>query len=277
MRSRVWRNLATCAGALILLADCSQPNILVPTYPASQATRDATSQSIIATQNEVAAVTATFEANPFAGNGPWIVDLTTEDGVHLAGTVYGHEGAGILLAPMYPGGQAGWKLFAEVAASKGYRVLTFDFRGYGDSDGTQNPTEALADLKVAQDFLLENSDGRIVLIGAGLGGTAVIRSAAQTADGSVLGIAVISAPRIFGEFDLSDDELQGLGLPSLWLGARNDMTQSTEELYSLAGGAKELWIYEGSSLHGTFIFEGADGSDLQQRLLTFISKMLVPK
>ena len=35
----------------------------------------------------------------------------------------------------------------------------------------------------------------------------------------------------------------------------------------------ELWIYEGSSLHGTYIFEGSDGPDMTQRLLTFVSRV----
>jgi hypothetical protein len=41
---------------------------------------------------------------------------------------------------------------------------------------------------------------------------------------------------------------------------------------ALAGSAKkDLWIYEGSSLHGTYIFDGADGPDMQRRLLEFVA------
>ena len=52
------------------------------------------------------------------------------------------------------------------------------------------------------------------------------------------------------------------------------MTQNTEEMYDLAGGSdKDMWMYEGSSLQGTFIFDGADANDLRTRLLDFVARV----
>lgn len=217
---------------------------------------------------------ATPEAtpDPFVGEGPWAVTFETNDGIILAGTLFGRGPVDVVLAPMYPGGQEGWLPFAEAAAEQGYRVLSFDLRGHGESEGEADWEAAVSDLEAALAFLDEHGGERFILIGAGQGGLAAIRVAAERED--VIGLAVISSPRAFEALAVSDADLERLGMPSLWLGARNDMTQSVEELYDQAGSSdKELWIYEGSSLHGTYIFEGADGPDLQRRLLDFLARV----
>ncbi|HIH14318.1 MAG TPA: alpha/beta fold hydrolase [Nanoarchaeota archaeon] len=63
-------------------------------------------------------------------------------------------------------------------AKKGYRVLTFDFRGRGESEGDFSETTLttnINDLNAAIDFLNSN----VVLIGASFGGTASICIAAK--------------------------------------------------------------------------------------------------
>jgi pimeloyl-ACP methyl ester carboxylesterase len=112
----------------------------------------------------------------------------------------------------------------------------------------------------------------VVLLGAGIGGSAAIKVAAQ--DGDIVGLAILSAPRAFQGLEVSDADLATLSMPTLWIAARNDMTQNVEEMQALAPTTDStLWIYEGSSLQGTFIFEGADGPDLQQRLLEFVARV----
>ncbi len=211
--------------------------------------------------------------NPFTGDGPWEVTFKTADGIPLQGTLYGHGARGIVLAPMYPGEQAGWRPFAETVAAQGYRALAFDFRGHGLSEGTRSTIDAPADLAAAVAFMRGHDVDPIVVMGAGPGGMAAIRVAAQ--DDGIAGLVVISSPRSWGGLEVTDDDLAALALPSLWLGTRNDMTQTVEELHDLAGGSdKTLWIYEGSSLPGTYIFEGADGADMERRLLEFVVRVV---
>jgi pimeloyl-ACP methyl ester carboxylesterase len=193
-----------------------------------------------------------------------------DDNTELAGTVYGQGSVGLILAPAYPGGAEGWARFAASAAQKGYRVLTFDFRGYGKSKGSRSNADLPRDLQAAVAFLKAHGASRFVILGAGLGGSAAIPVAEK--DPSVIGLAMISTPRSIDGLEISDSLLSSLQTPSLWLAARNDMTQNVEELFAGAGSTKkDLWIYEGSSLHGTYILEGADSADLQRRLLEFVA------
>jgi hypothetical protein len=209
---------------------------------------------------------------PLTGEGPWEVTFQTADGVTLHGTLHGESTQGVVLAPMYPGEQAGWKPFQEALASQGYRALAFDFRGHGASEGERSASTAPVDLAAAVAFMREHDVEQIVLAGAGLGGMAGIQLAAQ--DGGITGLVVISSPRSLEDLEVTDGDLAALTLPTLWLGARNDMSQHVEEMYELAASSdKALWIYEGSSLPGTFIFEGADGPDLERRLLEFVTRV----
>jgi len=206
----------------------------------------------------------------YTGSGPWQVTFDTADNTTLSGTLYGDGKVALVLAPTYPGGQDGWSAFAKAAVEKGYRALSFDFEGYAASKGSPGPANAPADIAAAVTFLKSHGAEKIILAGAGLGGSAAILAADQ--DSSIQGVALISATRGVEGLQISDDDLTALKVPSLWLAARNDLTQNVEEMSAKAGSDKKnVWIYEGSSLHGTYIFDGADGPDLQRRLLEFVA------
>lgn len=212
-------------------------------------------------------------ASPFSGEGPWTVAFDTSDGITLAGTLFGTGPNTVVLSHMYLGSQSDWHSLARALEAQGFRALTFDFRGYGNSGGERDIANAPTDLSAALTFIRGHDAGPTVLIGAGVGGMASIQVAAQ--DPEFSGLAVISAPQEFEGLAVSDTDLSSLALPSLWLGTRNDLTHQVETLYEMVPeGNKELWIYEGSSLHGTFILGGADGSDMESRLLEFTSRVL---
>src|SRR5262245_39868702 len=60
------------------------------------------------------------------------VTFPSADGVALAGRLFGPDTAttGVVLAHMLPADQSSWFDFADRLGGSGYRVLTFDFRGY---------------------------------------------------------------------------------------------------------------------------------------------------
>ncbi len=70
-----------------------------------------------------------------AGGVSQTVTFTTDDGVVLGGHLFGTGSKGVILAHMYPADQTSWYATAEKLAAQGYLVLTFDFRGYGESEG----------------------------------------------------------------------------------------------------------------------------------------------
>lgn len=275
----------------ILLIGCGQAPVptTAPTSAASTQSPDSTeptAESADVTQevetgdpatDAPPAATATPEP-PFPGEGPWEVSFSAADGSPLQGTVYGQGTTAVVLAPMYTAGQESWTQFAQDLAAQGYRVMTFDYRGYGASEGSRDPATAADDLTGAVAYLRGHEFAPVVLIGAGLGGSAAIRVASQ--DNTIAGAALISAPRTYppesaSTLSITDTELAALSVPTLWLGTRFDMTQNAEEMFAAAGGSdKELWIYEGSGVQGTYIFEGADGANLRQRLIEFVARVV---
>jgi hypothetical protein len=204
---------------------------------------------------------------PFEGEGPWEADFGTADGVTLHGTLFGEGDTGIVLAPNYPGGAAAWQPFAEAAAERGYRALAFDLRGHGESGGDPDLAAAPDDVAAAAAFLRDQGAERIILMGGGEGAMAVILAAASGDD--IAGLAALSPMREDSGLAVSEADLAGLSVPSLWIGARTDMEHDAEGMAGQAGGEPEVWIYEGSSLHGTYLFEGIDAPDLTERLLDF--------
>jgi hypothetical protein len=209
--------------------------------------------------------------DPFGGDGPWAVTFETEDGVTLNGTLFGRGPVDLVLAPDYPGKQDGWVPFAEAASQAGYRVLTFDFRGYANPEDQVEWSDSPADLNAALAFLRVHGGQQFIVMGAGQGSLAAILAAGEQPD--VIGLAALSTPREVIGLELTDSELQRVEVPSLWIGARTDLSQSVEEFADLVTGDKEVWVYEGSSLHGTFMFQGADRDDLIQRLLNFADQV----
>ncbi len=65
------------------------------------------------------------------------VSFATDDGVTLGGHLFGKGTSGVILAHMYPADQTSWYPTAERLAQEGFLVLTFDFRGYSDSEGSR--------------------------------------------------------------------------------------------------------------------------------------------
>lgn len=247
---------------------CTSPGVIPPTGQAQNPGTESPSSG--ATPTAAGGQTAQPTEQTYSGSGPWPITFETSSNVTLAGRLYGDGKVALILAPTYPGGQDGWTAFAKAAFEKGYRSLTFDFEGYGASKGSQSAANAPADIEAALAFLKTHGAEKIILVGAGLGGSASILAADK--DSSVQGVALISASRGVEGLQVADDDLSSLKAPSLWLATRNDLTQNVEEMSAKAGSAKkDVWIYEGSSLHGTYIFDGADGPDMQRRLLEFVA------
>jgi uncharacterized protein len=114
------------------------------------------------------------------------------EGVRLAGDLYlpedlgaGERRAGIVLCHGYTGVRA---LYlpdnARALTEVGYVVLTFDYKGWGDSDGPKTrlaPYSRVADVEAALSFLAaqpEVNDGRLGLYGTSYGGATVVFVAA---------------------------------------------------------------------------------------------------
>src|SRR5258708_30898580 len=71
---------------------------------------------------------------PSAGRG---VTLPASDGIALKATYFaGKPGPGVLLLHQCNQTRTAWNTLAERLATAGFNVLTFDYRGFGESGGT---------------------------------------------------------------------------------------------------------------------------------------------
>jgi dienelactone hydrolase len=83
---------------------------------------------------------------------PQVVDIVAADGVKLKATYFsaGKPGPGVLLLHQCNRQRKVWDDLAERLAASGLNVLTFDFRGFGESGGT--PIDKLAPEEVPEVF-----------------------------------------------------------------------------------------------------------------------------
>jgi pimeloyl-ACP methyl ester carboxylesterase len=195
------------------------------------------------------------------------VSFTTSDGALLRGHLYGTGATGVILAHMFPADQSDWTDFAQVLAAHGYTTLTFDFRGFTESEGRSGTEFADRDLLAAYQFLRPRVS-RIFIAGASLGAEAAILIAAHE---QVAGIICISTPISFGGLNV-EDAVRKVRAPILFVTSTDDplVAGQPEILYRLAKAPKSLEVFPGRA-HGTAILHGPHSTELQNMMLRFIA------
>lgn len=222
------------------------------------------------------------EASPYE-----VVTFATEDGLTLSGRLYQQGPApgdqpywsaeqGVVLCHMYPADQSSWDDVAEYLAENGLTVLTFDFRGYGDSEGSKDIPYIDRDVAAAAQSLSGAGVQDMVLVGASMGGTASLKAAVDLQALSslrVTGVITLSAPVEF--MGLSAEEAASLlALPMLFVAAEQDEGASgARDLEQLSGGTGELQILAGSG-HGTDLFGGPSAEQVWTLILDFLTENL---
>ncbi len=248
------------AGALVVGAcsDSAEPTDPAA-VPAATASPDVTPASPAA-----GTAVAAPSAAPMAPKGT-AVRFPTPDGQDLAGTLFGEGPTGVVLAHMRGRDQGTWAAFATDAAAAGHRVLTFDFRGYGQSSGTRD-TELATDLRAAIDLMAAEDVNRIVVIGASMGATAAVNVASEA---ELAGVVSLSAPANFMGLEAAGVASQ-VGEPLLVVAAEDDAPYADDaRAIAEAAPLPTLEILPGVS-HGTNLF--ADhGEALTELLLEFIA------
>jgi esterase/lipase len=196
------------------------------------------------------------------------VEFVTSDEVLLRGHLYGRGSTGVILAHMFPADQSDWTDFARVLAAHGYQSLTFDFRGFTESEGTSGTEFADKDLLAAYQFLRPRVS-RIFIAGASLGSEAAILVASHE---QVAGIICISTPTSFGGLDV-ERVIAKVRAPILFVTSQDDplVASQPEILYKLATAPKSLEVYSGDA-HGTAILRGPHAPELQALMLRFIAE-----
>ncbi|MGH7949440.1 MAG: alpha/beta hydrolase, partial [Candidatus Binataceae bacterium] len=180
--------------------------------------------------------------------------------------LYGRGTTGIILAHMYPADQSDWTDFAQVLAAHGYQALTFDFRGFTESDGSVEVHNADRDLQSAYDFM-KLRVARIFLAGASMGADASILVATRE---PIVGVILLSTPIRFRGLDV-EQAITRVDAPILFIESEGDVLVAGEPqiLYRSAHAPKSLKVFAGTA-HGTSILRGPYAAQVRSLMLRFI-------
>lgn len=196
--------------------------------------------------------------------------IPTSDGTRLGGHVFGYGQEAVILAHMYPDDQTQWYGFARFLEQRGYQVLTFDFRGFGESEGQMDVARNYQDVQAAVSYLRNRGAENIYLVGASMGGTASLRAVTGRRIPGVRAVVVVSSPvQILG---LSVKEtMNQVRVPALFLAAEEDgeAPNNARWFYDNTGGLRELKLWPGLD-HGTDLVQGSYGWEVQEAILQFL-------
>jgi pimeloyl-ACP methyl ester carboxylesterase len=192
---------------------------------------------------------------PCLNDGEKVVRFPAGDAT-LPGVVLGTGSVGIVFGHQTDGDLCQWMPAAHTFAAQGYRTLVFDFAGYGRARGTTTPTTT-SDVVSASEYLKTLGVTRVALIGASLGGAAVVTAAVHA---SLPVAAVIS---LSGSAQLKTDAepvdaAAKLGAPLLCVAAKADQrgafaTVATGMCPASGPGPRQLLLVDGSD-HGVVLY-----------------------
>ena len=196
----------------------------------------------------------------------------------------GRGTVGIVLAHEAFGDLCRWVPYGKLLSQEGFRVLIFDYRGFGLSATASGKRTARIDADVvgAVAELRRRGAKKIVVAGASLGGAAVL-TAAASAPPALAGVVSISGPDSAllrgGGYDYAvlDPTAAAARIrsPLLFLASKDDSSvpaASTRALYRAATVKDKRFVVVPGSNHGVSLVEdsGAAGSRARKLIVAFI-------
>jgi pimeloyl-ACP methyl ester carboxylesterase len=225
------------------------------------------------------AITLSVSALAYTSNqqsaavSPELVSFPAQDGWPIYANLYGKGDRGVVLAHGGRCTKETWEKQAQVLVQAGFRVLAFDFRGFGQSkDGPPGQSADLGqqfDVLAAVRYLRKAGTQIIAVVGASFGGDATTAALAEATPGEIDRI-VLLAHGAYGP----PERMNGR---KLFIVTRNDANDAGLRLpkirqqYERAPKPKKLLILEGSA-HAQFMFETAHSERIMREILRFLSE-----
>jgi len=195
-----------------------------------------------------------------------LVRFQAADGTSLNGVLVGRGPAGVVLAHQYPSDLCGFWPFATYLAKRGLRAFAIDLRCFGRSACPEGEAKGrvVDDLDAAAAELRRRGVTRVALVGASMGGTAVLIA------GTKLQPPVAAVVSLSGEADPTNlvggipldagAAVKRLKVPAMLVVATGDRyapVGETRAMYrAVTARDKELLVLSGPS------FDGRHGWDL---------------
>lgn len=232
------------------------------------------------TSTPVATPTPEPAGTPLPAGADKRVQFMTDDNLKLTGWLYNSgKSTAIIGAHMYPSNKTDWSRFAPELTKMGVTVLVFDFHNFGESqsrpeEGEGNiKSETLDnDLLAAITFMQSQGANKIILMGASMGGTTVLRVAGKADVAAVIAVSVAYGTFIRG-ITIDKAMVEAITEPKMLVGSEFDgATEPTKQIFNDAKDPKELHIYPGAD-HGSNIFYDAQNrEDFLKHLSDFLNK-----
>ena len=221
------------------------------------------------------------------------VQFRADDGSTIIGRLWTNGNVAVILAHGFSEvtAQDDWLPFAPALAQEGYTVLTFNFRGFCDSKGCSGDTIEAGnnwrDMLAAVDFMEARGAQEIFLIGASMGGLAVLR-AARTPGVDLAGVISLSTPQFPSRYyvgetpanDLTPSRLAQIDEPKLFVAGEHDVqlpgtaplrfgvssvafARDAERMFEAAKDPKELALVD-SRVHSSGLVTAAPEETVEE-------------
>lgn len=190
--------------------------------------------------------------------------------------LYGTGDRGVVLAHGGQFNKESWAKQAKTLADKGFRVLAFDFRGYGPSRGPEGKSGGEIqqgveyDVLAAARYLHEHGAKTVSVVGASFGGWAAALASIAAKPGEIDRLVLLAASPV--------DEPQKIKGRKLFIVARDDTEGDRtvrlsyiRQQYEKAAPPKQLIVLDGSA-HAQFLFQTNQAERLMQEILRFLSE-----
>jgi pimeloyl-ACP methyl ester carboxylesterase len=201
-----------------------------------------------------------------------IVSFPSEDGGVVYADVYGEGDRAVVLAHGGRFNKESWEKQARTLAAAEFRVLAFDFRGYGKSrgPGQSDPVSAPLHLDVlaAVRYMRTAGAKSVSVVGGSMGGGAAGDASIASRPGEIDRLVLLGAA--------PNGPADKLKSSTLFILSRDDANDDgprlprIREQYEKAPNPKKLIILEGSA-HAQFLFQTDQGERVVREIIRFLS------
>ena len=188
------------------------------------------------------------------------IRFRTSDGIRLAGALLGKGKVGVVLVPQSNHDYCGFVPFARLLAARGYLALSVSLRNHGSSGREEVPNQHHPrDVAAAAKELRRRGATKVFLVGASLGGTAVL-TAAPDLSPPVAGVVDLSGPAEFTDMDALE-AMPRLTAPALFVVGRLDtaFVSDTRSMYRAAASTDKKLVVRPGGEHGTALVDARSG------------------
>jgi pimeloyl-ACP methyl ester carboxylesterase len=199
------------------------------------------------------------------------VSFTTADGALIYADLYGKGERGVVLAHGGRFTKESWQVQAQLLSKAGFRVLAFDFRGFGRSHGPGDSNMFTAplylDVLAAVHYLRKNGGKAVAVMGGSLGGGAAAEASIASQPGEINRLILLAAE--------PSGPAERIKAPLLEIVARDDASDEGLRLprirawFDKAPQPKELVVLDGSA-HAQFLFQTDQAGRVMQEVLRFL-------